>query len=309
MPALSVVIETFNWTPESKVQLEHVLAKLDAQTLPPEEIERIVVVDAAHPEQAETVKRLDPSIIVVVASEPTYYGMKRSGMQHARGDIIALLDSDTVPVDTWAAEIVSTIRRGADVVAGKVRFPRNAPFSRTFAIFDYGHLRNDRDGQASCFNVSNSAIKAEIVRKHLFDERLTRFGGGTLLGRQLSSIGYRIVYNPAVSVTHNDKGLKKHLGVRFRTGHEAVKLCQLDDARVLPESKFMKFGLMAPFIFAAQRMAFDCRTVVGARRDFDIVWYEVPYFIAAAIFVRSLEAIAGLISLLKPGYFERRFGW
>jgi glycosyltransferase involved in cell wall biosynthesis len=309
MPTLSVVIETFNWTPESKVQLEHVLAQLDAQTLPREEIERVVVVDAAHPEQAETVKRLDPSVTVVLAPEPTYYGMKRCGIQHARGDIIALLDSDTVPVDNWAAEIVSTIRLGADVVAGKVRFPRDAPFSRTFAIFDYGHLRNDRDGQASCFNVSNCAIRADVAARHVFDDRLTRFGGGTLLGRQLSSMGYRIIYNPAVSVVHNDKGLKKHIGVRFRTGHEAVKLCRLDDARVLSESKFMKFGLTAPFIFAAQRAAYDCRTVVAARRDFDIAWYEVPYFISAAIVVRSMEACAGVVSVLRPGYFERRFGW
>lgn len=309
MPALSVVIETFNWTPESTVQLEHVLARLDAQTLAQQEIERIVVVDEQHPEQAETVKRMDASVRVISTADASYYGMKRCGMKEARGAIIALLDSDCLPVPDWASEILSTIARGADVVAGKVRFPRDAPFTRTFAMFDYGHLRNGKNGQAACFNVSNAAIKADVIRMHPFDERLTRFGGGTLLGRRLRSLGFRIVYNPAVAVIHNDKGLKKHLVVRFRTGHEAVKMCRLDDAGVLADSKFLKYGALAPLIFAARRIAFDCQTVIAARRDFDIAWYEIPYFFVASVVVRSVEAIAGLISVLKPGFFERRYGW
>lgn len=309
MPALSVVIETFNWTPESKVQLEHVLAKLDEQTLARQEMEKIVVVDERHPDQAQTVKRMHPSVTVVSTSDATYYGMKRCGIKQARGDVVALLDSDCLPDQHWASEILSTIARGADVVAGKVRFPKDAPFTRTFALFDYGHLRNEEDGQALCFNVCNAAIKAEIIRQYPFDDRLTRFGGGTLLGRRLRSLGYRIVYNPAVAVVHNDKGLKKHLVVRFRTGHEAVKLCRLDDAGVLSDSKFMKLGVLAPLIFAARRLAFDCESVIAGRGDFDIAGYEVPYFFAASAVVRSVEAIAGLISVLRPGYFERRYGW
>ena len=309
MPLLSVVIETFNWTPESKVQLEHVIARLDAQTLPQGDFETIVVVDARHPDQADTVRRMFPTVKVVSTSDASYYGMKRAGISAAQGDVVALLDSDTMPVDNWAREILATIAGGADVVAGKVRFPKDALFTRTFALFDYGHLRNAQDGQASCFNVSNAALRGDVIRKYRFDDRLTRFGGGTLLGHQLRSLGYRIVYNPAVSVVHNDKGLLKHLGVRFRTGHEAVKLSRLDDFGVLSESKFLRFRVLAPFIFAARRTVFDWRSLIVARRDFDISWYELPYFFAAVVVVRSMEALAGLISVIKPGYFETRYGW
>ena len=309
MPALSVVIETYNATPESKVQLQHVLARLRRQSFPRDDMEVLVVVDTERPELADFVQRTDPAAEVVPTQDPTYYGMKRIGMAKARGDVVALLDSDCFPVENWAREIVSTIRQGADVVAGRVRFPAESLFPRTFAVFDYGHLRNGPDGQAPCFNVSNAGLRAEIAREHPFDARLTRFGGGSLLGCGLKSLGFRIVYNPAAAVVHNDKGVRKHLQVRFRTGHEAVALCRLDHDRVLPETRFLKLGLLAPFLFAARRMVYDWQTILVNRRDLEIAWYETPYFVAASMLVRTAEVAGGLVSVAKPNYLARRFGW
>lgn len=309
MPALSIVIETYNATPESKVQLQHVLAALRRQSFPQDEMEILVVVEEGRPDLAEFVRRTEPTAEVVPTSDPTYYGMKRTGMEKARGDVVALLDSDCLPVEDWAREIVSTIQQGADVVAGRVRFPPDSLFPRTFAVFDYGHLRNGPDGQAPCFNVSNAGLRREVAREHPFDAGLTRFGGGTLLGRRLKSLGFKIVYNPAVAVTHNDKGVRKHLQVRFRTGHEAVALCRLDRDRVLPETRFMKLGPLAPFVFAGRRMAFDYRTIVTNRRDLEIAWYEIPWFVAASTMIRSAEVAGGLLSVVKPEYLARRFGW
>jgi glycosyltransferase involved in cell wall biosynthesis len=309
MPLLSIVIETYNATPESKVQLQHVLAGLRRQTLPWDEMEILVVVEAGRHDLEEHVRRIEPTARVLVTSEPTYYGMKRTGMREARGDVVALLDSDCLPVERWAAEIVATISGGAEVVAGKVRFPPDSLFRRTFAVFDYGHLRNDRGGEAPCFNVSNAGLNREVVRDHPFDPRLTRFGGGTLHGRILKSLGYRIVYNPAAAVVHTDKGLRKHLLVRFRTGHEAVQLCRLDSGRVLSESRLLRFGIAAPFLFAARRMAFDFGTIIGNRRDLEIAWYETPFFVAASMLARTLEVAGGLVSVAWPEYLPRRFGW
>jgi GT2 family glycosyltransferase len=305
---LSVVIETFNATPESNIQLQHVLARLREQTISQEDLERIVVVDERNHQLAEHVRKIEPAAKVVATADATYYGMKRRGMKEAQGEVIALLDSDCLPGKDWAREILATIAGGADVVAGKVRFPSGAPFSRTFALFDSGHLRNEKDGQTSCFNVSNVALRRAVVREHPFDDRLTRFGGGILLGRRLRSLGYKILYNPAVAVVHNDKGLKKHIAVRFRTGHEAVKMCRLDDAGVLPDTKFLRLGILAPFAFALRRITFDWQSIVAKRRELEIAWYEVPFFAAASVVVRAAEAGAGLVSVIKPDYFPRRFG-
>ena len=52
MPTISVVIETLNATPESKIELQNVLDRLAEQTYPKEKLESIVVVDEANTELA-----------------------------------------------------------------------------------------------------------------------------------------------------------------------------------------------------------------------------------------------------------------
>jgi hypothetical protein len=78
---------------------------------------------------------------------------------------------------------------------------------------------------------------------------------------------------------------------------------------VLPETRFLKLGLLAPFLFAARRMVYDWQTILVNRRDLEIAWYETPYFVAASMLVRTAEVAGGLVSVAKPDYLARRFGW
>ncbi len=309
LPTISVVIETLNATPESKIELQDVLDGLAEQAYPKEKLESIVVVDEANSELAAFVRGKYPETETVLTTDPSYYGMKICGIKAAEGDIVALLDSDCLPGENWASEIVATMSAGADIVAGKVRFPSGARFSRTFELFDYGHIRNGQDGEAEWFNVSNCAIRKDVIQKHPFDHRLRRSGGGTLLGCQLKSLGYKIVYNPRMRVVHNDPGLRTHILTRFRTGYEAVNLCRLDDAGILPDSKFLKLGALAPFALSLRRMLFDFGTVLTNRRDLDIPRYQIPYFLGASAIVRGAESIMGLLTVMSPSYLAKRFGW
>lgn len=308
-PLISVVIETLNATPESKIALQDVLDGLASQAYPSDKLESIVVVEEGNADLAGFVKAKYPHTKTVLTTDPSYYGMKTCGTNVAEGDIVAFLDSDCLPGENWAHEIVSTLSKGADVVAGRVRFPSGARLSRTFELFDYGHIRNNEDGEADLFNVSNCAIRREVIQKHSFDHRLRRSGGGTLLGRKLKTLGYRIVYNPRMRVVHNDPGLRTHILTRFRTGYETVNLCRLDDERALPESRFLKLGVLAPFVLSARRMVFDYGTVLKNGRDFDIRAYQIPYFLGASTVVRAMESITGVLTVLNPSYFAKRFGW
>jgi hypothetical protein len=56
-------------------------------------------------------------------------------------------------------------------------------------------------------------------------------------------------------------------------------------------------------------MAFDFGTIIGNRRDLEIAWYETPFFVAASLLARTLEVAGGLVSVARPDYLSRRFGW
>ncbi len=308
-PLISVVIETFNSTAESAIQLRDVLDRLDEQTHGRGNIEIIAVLDQANDELAGFLRDEYPDVQTVSTADATYYGMKNRGMRSAQGDIIALLDSDTLPVKNWVEEIASCISAGADLVAGSVRYPTGAPFGRTFALFNYGHIRNGEDGEVDTFNVSNAAMRKELLEEHPFDRRLRRSGGGTLLGRELKSLGYKLVYNPNLRVTHNHPGLRTHIATRLRTGYEVINICQLDDERVLPETKYLRLGVLAPFVLSARRALSDFRSIIWNGRDLDIRIHEMPFFLAIAVVVRAVEAVTGVITVIRPGYLAKRYGW
>ena len=97
--------------------------------------------------------------------------------------------------------------------------------------------------------------------------------------------------------------------MRARAGYEAVNLCQLDEAGVLSERKYLKLGVLSPFIFSLRRLLYDFKCIVSNRRDLNISLHAIPYFFAVSVIVRGLEVIPGIIAVIKPGYFGKKFGW
>ena len=224
--------------------------------------------------------------------------------------IIAFLDSDCMPSGNWVERIVSTLSRGADVAAGKTRYAPDHLLAHTFEVFDFGHVSGDENGEASGFIANNVAFRREILSQHSFDDRLGRSGGCYLLGQQLKSLNYKIAYDPEQFAVHgyNIEGLK-WIWKRIRLGFDAINLCRLDDAGVLPEKRFMKLGILAPFAIAASRLWFDFKRFVSNSADLDIPIYAIPWFYLTSVVTRSIEAIGGVITIVRPDYFRKKFGW
>jgi glycosyltransferase involved in cell wall biosynthesis len=310
MSNLAVIIETYNATPETEIQLQHVLDRLNEQSYPLAKIEVIVVRDEANQELAEFLSDHYPHVKQAALNSSNYFSMKNCGLQLAQSDIIAFLDGDCIPSKNWAERIVSNISQGADVSVGKTRYPSHKPFARTFDFFDFGHVQADKNGEANCFVVNNVAFKKQIIEEHNFDNRLGRSGGCYLLSRQLKSLNYKLVYDPEQFAVHeyNIKGLG-FIGKRIRLGFDAINLCQLDDEGVLAEKKFYQFGILAPFVIFLSRVFFDLRRMISNHKDLNIPLYAIPYFCLASILMRSIEIIGGIITVVKPNYFKIRFNW
>ena len=310
MAKISVIIETYNVTPEIEIKLEHVLDRVNEQTYPKDMIEILVVLDEANTEIAGFLKGRYPDIKLVALNSSNYFSMKNYGFKFAQGDIVAFLDSDCIPCKNWADRIASTLSGGADVAVGKTRYPSDKPLAQTFDLFDFGHVQSDKNGEANCFVANNVAFKKEVFLKHNFDNRLGRSGGCYLLSRQLKVLNYKMVYDPGQFVVHeyNIKGLG-FIMKRIRLGYDSINLCRLDDKGVLAEKKFIKLGVLAPFAIFASRILFDFKRIVFNRCDLQIPVYAVPYFYIASVVMRAIEIIGGSITVARPDYFKRKFGW
>ncbi len=309
LPVVSAVIETYNADSDSEISLEHVLEKLHAQTYPQESIEVVVVVDEKNAGLTRFLEERFPWVRVVLADNPSYYGMKVRGMEAATGDIIALTDADCEPPPDYVEKLARDFADGVDVVVGKVRFTPGARFAKTFDLFCFGHIKADKEGFAQAFSVNNVAFTKEIASKHPFDPRIRRSGGAYLLCRQLRAAGYKVVYDPEIAVIHDAYDLHFQMMMRIRTGYEVVNLLRLDEGDILPETKFRRLGVLAPIVSSARRCLIDLRVIVSDRRELDISIPEIPYFFVASFIIRSIEAGAGVLTIFKPNYFAERYGW
>jgi len=304
-----VVIETVNEETGPRTGLRDVLAALAEQTYPQDRLEILVAVSRENRALRDELRAEYPGVRIAEAERATYFGMKSAGIDRATGDIIAVLDSDTVPVPGWAEKIASCIQAGADVVAGKTRYAPGRSFSRTFNFFNFGYIQGDMEGRANGFLPNNVAFRRDVILEHPFDPQVVRSGAGHLLGHQLAALGYRLVYEPGARVTHNMYGVGEELRMRVKSGYDCVYLSSLDTERVLSETAYVERGGFGLSIVCARRIVFDMRTAFQNRSDLDISLLQIPYFLLISPLIRGIELVAGLITLAKPEYFKKKYDW
>ena len=310
LPLVSFVIETVNEATEPDIDLGRVLGGIARQTYPRERIEILIVVDDDNQSMLETIRRDFPEVKTLIVKDSSYFSMKREGTYATKGDVIALLDSDCDPSPVWVQRAVERIQDGADVVAGKTRYPKSARYSTTFSFFNFGYVKDDGTGSATGFLPNNVVFRAEVLRQHNFDPRIRRGGAGHFLGRKLRSLSYSIVYEPEVQATHNMYGLEDEMQMRIKAGFDSVNLARMDEDLVIEDSKILKqtgpLGLIQIFV---GRVVFDLKSALTNRRDLDLRWHHIPYFFVVSPMIRGVEFGAAAITFFCPNYLKDKYGW
>jgi glycosyltransferase involved in cell wall biosynthesis len=303
------VIETKNLELGPELALPEVIAGLKRQSYPAENIEIIIVVNALNLALIALVRESWPEVRLVETAETDYYVMKNVGAGHAGGDIIVMLDSDCIPSPIWVESFVARIQAGADAVGGKTRYDSRHFLSRTFNFFNFGYIQGDSSGTANSTLPNNVAYKREVFQRHPFEQRLRRSGAAHLLCQVLKAHGYRVVYEPAMFVTHNSYGVGEELHMRVKAGYDTVNLANYDTEGVLQEAKYRPAGKTGLFIVFLNRIVFDVRAAIKNRKDLDLSIIHIPYFLVVSPVIRGVELVSGLITTVRPQYFRDKFGW
>jgi len=309
-PVISVVIETFTITreypmAEAQAQLGSLLDRLREQSYPRDLTEIMVILEGGSTELCQFVGTRYPEVRTVFIRQGTYLSMKNLGFETARGDMIALIDGDCLPIADWLTRIAAAYSDGADVVAGKTRYRPEHPFAHTFSIFDFGHVQADRDGKTFAFNVNNLAFRRSVVAKNRFDDRVRRNGGCFLFWRTLKLANYDMVYDPLMYAGHgNDFWKLGFVRKHVERGFDTINLLRHTDPKLLESARYIRLGPLVPLGMLASRVWFDLRRLVSNRGDLGIRPYALPYFYAVSVLVRSLEALGGMIAIWRPSHFH-----
>lgn len=196
LPAVTVVLPSKN----ESAYIGMAIASIRRQHYPAELIEIIVVDNGST----------DRSVEVAEAAGATVYtrlncrvgAVRNEGARHAKGEVLAFLDSDCEADPFWLADAVALLYSPDRVglVGGMYRAPANGLWiERAWAPVDAPTVARDVDFLAC----SGVVVKREIFdRLHGFDEVLEAAEDDDF-SRRVRELGLRVISAPRCSVVHH----------------------------------------------------------------------------------------------------------
>ncbi len=168
--------------------------------------------------------RLPNSPVTVVATGPVRPGVKRNrGLDHAKGEVIAFIDSDAFPDREWLTNAVDLLRIESVAVAGGPSLtpdtdtlPQKASGLVLASWLGAGSLaaryRRSRIIEVDDLPTSNFVVHRSVLER--MKDSLVNYwpGEDTYICRLVKSLGMRSLYSPNVVVYHHRRALfKSHL--------------------------------------------------------------------------------------------------
>jgi hypothetical protein len=185
-------------------------------------------------------------------------------------------------------------------VAGRTRYVDAVKSAATFSISDFATIVANEQGDASGFQLSNDALRRDVLLAHPFEERIPRNGGCYLMYYQLRAEGATIAYARDAHIAHgvDRQGfIRKH----FDRGYDGFIVYRLDESGALRGSALVRrVGGLALFPITAGRLLHDWWQLASEWRQMGISLLRVPYQCAVIAFTRMIELFGGLVAAVQP---------
>ncbi|MHB1296061.1 MAG: glycosyltransferase family 2 protein [Anaerolineae bacterium] len=210
---ISVVIPNYN----GRAVLPDCLAALRAQSLPPYEV--IVVDDASTDGSAEWLRAAYPEVSVLARPKNGGFCVAaNAGLRAARGDLLALLNNDTVADQHWLRELALALEAHPEIAfcACKLLFHDRPDHINSAGLFlradgvgrDRGFGQLDGPAFATPREVFGASGGAAVYQRTLLeavgllDEDLGAYGEDLDLSFRARLQGHRCLYVPTAVVRH-----------------------------------------------------------------------------------------------------------
>lgn len=212
---VSVIIPTFKRTND----LSRCLAGISKQTILPDEV--LIVVRNTDQETLHFLKHYQTNFTIKpsIVERPGQVAALNKGLQSSAGEILCILDDDTIPHVHWLEKIVENFNmsdkiggvggrdwvyhgdkreEGKKDIVGKVQW-----FGR---VIGNHHLGYGTARDVDVLKGANMSYRKEAIKGLSFDERL--LGNGAQVHNDMAfslsvkKKGWRLVYDPEVAVDH-----------------------------------------------------------------------------------------------------------
>lgn len=229
-----------------------------------------------------------PDLRIVWSEAMSSYDMKNAGGDAATSDIVAMLDADCIPCESWLRHAVEVLRADPDAVAvsGKTTYPGRTLLERTLALIGRSFLYRRETGETDSISNNNAAYRRDILLRYPLSNAIGPFGAG-LQNTAIVSDGHRVMFEPRMLAVHDFEGWAMERDVRRNVGYATVALRQ-HETRV-KQAWLVRLGLLSLPLFYAGRFLMSARQCWRYHRDYDVPGYALPMALCLALVVHAME--------------------
>jgi GT2 family glycosyltransferase len=211
-PLVSVVVLSWNTLQETKVAIDSV-RKLDYQNY------EIIVVDNGSTDGSKEYLSKQKNIVYVdLPANTGFTGGQLVAYEVAKGEFIALVNSDAVIAPTWLSVLIDLMNKGSGVGAAGGRAytwdKDNGSYDTNNSFYSYqvinpvnAYGKTLMTGEQTCEvdSISGAAVlirKEAIEKVGYFDDRFFAYFEETDLFARMKRAGYKIMYEPTALTWH-----------------------------------------------------------------------------------------------------------
>lgn len=292
---VSVIIPVYN---DSK-RLKKCLHGLEHQTYGREHYE-VVVVDNNSTEDLKSIVAKFQQAHYQFESQAGSYAARNKGIQHAKGQIFAFIDSDCLPQPHWLEAGVDALQdSSADIAGGQVTF--------TFS---------SAKGPAELYDsVTNMQIKENIetrkvsktanlfVYRYVFDKigyfpgHLTS-GGDVLWTHKATNASFKLIYAPRAEVFHPARTFWPLMQKQYRVGGGQLHIFRADGQSIPAVVKGALRSVLKPPAIKKVRSLADRKGLDLETTNLASIWL-VSWMYQASMGLGRLNKLAAEFPLLK----------
>ena len=295
-PLVSIVIVTYN----DKENLICCLSSLISQTFPKDKMEIIVVDDGSTDGTKKTLNETFSEIKVISKDNCGPDNSRIHGIEEATGEIVSFIDSDCIASREWLVNSVQSLKENRVLIVGGRILHRGNFWTRLIGVSDFGGFQSGKKKETKNIPTCNMSVARNIFNTYSFDPNL-RVGGDVIFCSELRKNGYKLIYDPKITVIHRPEGsFSAFMRRAFRYGEGFVDIRMLDST--LPYAGIVRFGLPGVVFITLARTFLDWQRLICHRKGFGIKFHEI----IPAMILLLLKRAVSLVGAIKGYRYRKR---
>lgn len=228
-----------------------------------------------------------PNLKIIFSNDAESAKRKDYGVKFSTSELVAVLEADCVPSQSWLRILVEDLRTLPDMVAvsGRTTYGDDSIYKRALSLIDRSFDDLGKSGKTQFISNNGALYRRHILEEFPYPEAITPFLSSRIRNQSILDAGHQFYFDPRVSMQHAVGGWEFIKDVRRNTGYS--------DMMELTEAP--NFSEIPRLLIKRQKFEWSLYKRLGRKR---LKWYDWPLAIALLFVARACE-IPGMIDAVK----------